>query len=230
MKQTFQQFHEHLKSNTVSSLRTIKQAEEYCAGKLSELQTTIAILDEGLNQKYGLLLVYEFKENDQSHIMLKSRELQTFVGFVCLSKTSSERWEVLEVVLTPELRKQGLGTELYLKIASLGYKIQSGKILSDAAEKMWKKLGAAGRAQTLDTETDKLEPFNLKPAEEAEGNFDPMSVRYAWVLEAEFTTINKISLKEYWQHKNISSEQIALFESNQPVPIFQIFSLGFELD
>ena len=117
-------------------------------------------------------------------IILTRRTTQTIpVGYCTLDK-NDKRWFVMDVWLKPELRKKGIITNLYASLSALGYKLQSGKILSKEAEGVWKKLGSEGVAKVLDTELGKIENFSLKPI----GDGDLVtgkSPRFYWVTEGE---------------------------------------------
>ena len=117
-----------------------------------------------------------------SVIMLTERTNQQIPIGYCLLNKIKFRWFVMDVWLKPELRNRGVITNLYASLSALGYKLQSGDVVSKEAESVWKKLGSAGRAKVLDMETGEEEKFSLKPI----GDGDILSgkiPRFCWVTE-----------------------------------------------
>lgn len=127
-------------------------------------------------------LVVFILEMDALHtvVVLTTREDQTTaVGYTVLVK-QGEYWNVNDVFLDDAFRG-GAGAELYRYLVSIGYKLRSGEILSDAAEAIWLKLGNTGRARTINIDTGEVEEFNDKPAQDKS-----LTPKWRWIAEAQY--------------------------------------------
>lgn len=201
---------EHSKSDS-PDIRKTSDALNYVGDRLSKLQSVGHFDDPSATETVGSILLYSFKEADQVTIFLKSRKLQKWIGHILLQETDTNHYEILEVILDEELRGKGIGASLYKKIAGLGYHLQSNKVLSTAAEKVWLRLGAENLAKTLDLETGKVEPFNDKPVRDK----NPMDIRFVWVLEQQDLGIDSYPMYEHWKGMNVLQEEIDKFEKNE---------------
>jgi GNAT superfamily N-acetyltransferase len=126
-------------------------------------------------------LVVFLHQMDSSHcaIVLTTIDSQNVpVGYAVLIK-KGDYWKVSDVRVDRELQGKGVGPELYRNLVAAGYKLQSGEILSQEAEKLWIKLGKSGRAKTLDAHTGKVYDFNDAPM-----NDKSLTPRWRWVMEA----------------------------------------------
>ena len=123
---------------------------------------------------------------DHHVIIMTDREKQKVpVGYAVLVRPHhTERWQVSDVDLTPGLRGKSYISNLYRGLTAAGYKLQSGKVLSPQAERVWQSLGRAGIAFTLDVETGEVEPFNNNPIDSGDmlNGEDP---RFYWVTEGQ---------------------------------------------
>lgn len=126
------------------------------------------------------LVVFTY-ELDQLHavVVLTTREDQTTpVGYTVLVKRGTY-WSVNDVFVDEPFRGRGGAPELYRCLVALGYRLQSGDILSRQAEQVWRKLGAAGRAKVIDLETGNVEDFSDRPMHDK-----ALNPRWRWIAEA----------------------------------------------
>ena len=133
------------------------------------------------------LSIFKVELDAKTTIILLTKRTQQDVpvGYAVLSRTSIEevaRWVIADVWLKVELRNQGIITNLYSSLSALGFKLQSGVLVSKEAESVWKKLGSAGLAKVLDSQTGSIEDFSLKPIGDGD-IFSGEDPRYFWVTE-----------------------------------------------
>lgn len=139
-------------------------------------------LDFALPYSNGHLVVH-LHQMDQRHQVIVLTDIQNQkvpVGYLVMVQ-SGAYWNVNDVVLYDHARGQGVGPELYRQLAAHGYKLQSGGVLSDDAEKMWLKLGAGGRVRTIDTTTGEVSDFSELPMKDLSH-----TPRWRWVMEAAY--------------------------------------------
>lgn len=139
-------------------------------------------VEQGITVEAGSFCIFLNKLAPHQHVFILTPRAERTkpVGYCILEKQSNGYWMVQDVWLQKRLRGQSIMTNLYRSLVALGYKLQSGKVVSPEAEGVWKKLGAAGRAKVLNKETGEVEEFSLKPID---NTFDSQHV---WVAEAQW--------------------------------------------
>lgn len=129
------------------------------------------------------LFKYEDDARNCTIILTPRLEQNNPIGFVVLQK-NDKFWKVLDLWLEHGFRGHGIITNLYRVLSAVGYKLQSGKVLSKKAEQVWLRLGELGLAKVFDSESGKIEEFSKKPI--GDGNLMiGLEPRYFWITEGQ---------------------------------------------
>lgn len=182
--------------------------------KMAQLKEWLAgaeQVEQGITTTDGSFLIFlnKLASNNHAFILTDRADRTEPVGYCLLIKGPTKYWMVMDVWIKRTLRGKGLVPNLYRLLVALGYKLQSGKVVSAEAENVWKKLGKLGRAKVLNTQTGDVEEFSLKPID------DTFDSSYVWVAEAQWAP--KWDQQPLWSG---AADRPALLEwlRNEPTP------------
>lgn len=106
---------------------------------------------------------------------------QNIVGYMFLQQCH-EYWQVMDVVIQPQYRRQGIGEAIYLAlIRKMNMKLMNGYSLSGSIEKLWRKLPSLVSVRTYDKQTNKVLPYDERPKEDIPPSGLDQDQRYFWV-------------------------------------------------
>lgn len=154
-------------------------------------------------------------------VLTPRRKQEEPVGYILLQQEVDKRWQVLSAWLQPHLRGRGVMTNLYRTLVAAGYSLKSGKILSQGAEAVWKRLGELGLAKVLDTETGEVQEFDESPI--GDGSMavgkDP---RFFWVAEG----TELLTIYHRGGHEQLSENLDSWLRGDTPLDNINIAAMG----